>query len=76
VDAGITDADSGTVLQLGGDYYIDNTFSVGANIVDSDYGDEYTLRTRKFFSESFSGELSYTDKDSANVVALSLAVRF
>jgi len=75
VEAGVSDADSGTIFQFGGDYYIDSTFSVGANIVDSDE-DAYTLRTRKFFSESFSGELSYTDGDYSNTVALTLAVRF
>lgn len=76
VEAGVADADDGTIFQIGGDYYLDNTFSVGGNIVDNDDGTDYTLRTRKFFSESFSGELSYTDASYGNVVALGLAMRF
>ena len=76
VEAGVADTDSGTSALIGGDYYIDNSFSVGAEVVDSDGGDEYSLRTRKFFSESFSGELSYTDTEAGNLVNLGLAVRF
>jgi hypothetical protein len=76
LEAGVVDTDWGTTFNLGGDYYIDNTFSVGGKIVDNDYGNEYTLRTRKFFSESFSGDLSYIDSKNGNVVKAGLALRF
>ncbi len=76
VEAGLADSDEGTITHIGGDYYIDRTFSVGAEIVDGDSDTDYTLRTRKFFSENFSGELSYTDSDNDNAIRLGLAVRF
>lgn len=62
---------------IGGDFYFDNTFSVGASYRDYEtIGKEYEIRTRKFFTESFSGELSYADTDRGNQIALSLNVRF
>jgi len=75
VEAGVTDADAGTVTHVGGDYYIDRTFSIGADVVDGD-DENYSVRARKFFTESFSGEVSYTDYDYDNAVSVGVAVRF
>lgn len=62
---------------IGGDFYFDNTFSVGASYRDYEsIGKVYEIRTRKFFNESFSGELSYADADKGNQVSLGLEVRF
>ncbi len=77
LEAGVTDTYAGTGTEVGGDFYIDNTFSVGGLIRDDHYdGDSYTLRTRKFFSESFSGDLSYTDSDFGNILKVGLSFRF
>ena len=76
VEAGFTDTDFGTEAYIGGDYYFDNTFSVGAQITDNDADTEYTLRTRKFFTEKFSVDAFYTDTDVSNTIGLGVAVRF
>lgn len=77
VEASLADTDyAGTYKSIGGDFFIDRTFSVGAVIGDDDRGSSYTVRTRKFFSEQFSGELSYSDNDFGNAVSLGASVRF
>jgi hypothetical protein len=76
VEAGFTDTDFGTEAYIGGDYYFDNTFSVGAQITDNDADTEYTLRTRKFFTEKFSADAFYTDADLGSTIGVGLAVRF
>lgn len=76
VEASLADTDFGTYKAIGGDFYIDNTFSVGALISDDDTGTDYTVRTRKFFSEQFSGELAYTDANFGNEVSLGVSYRF
>lgn len=76
VEAGVADTDFGTHTMIGGDYYFDNTFSVGAEVSDDKYSTDYLIRTRKFFTESFSGELNYADTDFGNVVALGVSYIF
>lgn len=76
LEASVADTDFGTNKSIGGDFYIDNTFSVGAEISDDNLGTDYTVRTRKFFNEQFSGELSYTDANVGNEVALGVNYRF
>jgi len=76
VEAGLTDTDFGTEAYIGGDYYFDNTFSVGAKIKDNDADTEYTLRARKFFTEKFSADAFYSDADVGSTIGLGLAVRF
>jgi len=76
VEASLADTDFGTYKLIGGDYYFDNTFSVGAEISDDDFGTNYLVRTRKFFTESFSGELNYADTQAGNLVALGVNYRF
>ncbi len=76
VEAGFADTDFGTYKMIGGDYYFDNTFSVGAEISDDDTGTSYLVRTRKFFSEEFSGYVSYADTDAGNIAAVGVSLRF
>jgi len=76
VEAGFTDTDFGTEAYIGGDYYFDNTFSVGAQVRDNDADTEYTLRTRKFFTEKFSADAFYMDADFGSTIGVGLAVRF
>lgn len=76
LEASLADTDFGTYKAIGGDYYFDNTFSVGAEVSDDDYGTNYSVRTRKFFTEQFSGDLSYADTDVGNAVALGVNYRF
>lgn len=76
VEASLADTDVGTYKAIGGDYYFDNTFSLGAEISDDDFGTNYLVRTRKFFTEQFSGDLAYADTEFGNVVALGVNYRF
>lgn len=76
VEASLADTDWGTYKSIGGDYYFDNTFSVGAEISDDDLGTNYLVRTRKFFSEQFSGDVSYADTDFGNAIAVGVNYRF
>lgn len=77
VEASFADTDgNGTYKAIGGDYYFDNTFSVGAEVSDDDFGTNYSVRTRKFFTEQFSGDLSYADTDLGNAIALGVNYRF
>jgi len=76
VEAALADTSWGTYKLIGGDYYLDNTFSIGAEISDDDLGTNYLVRTRKFFTEQFSGDVSYADTDVGNVIALGVNYRF
>lgn len=74
--AGLSDADDGTMVDIGGDFYLDNSFSVGGEIVHQDSDNAYTVRARKFFTEQFSGQLAYTDAPAANEIAVAVSMRF
>lgn len=76
VEATLADSDFGTYKSIGGDYYFDNTFSVGAEVSDDDAGKNYLVRTRKFFTEQFSGDLAYVDNYFGNTVAMGINYRF
>lgn len=76
LQAGAIDGDDGNVLYAGGDYYFDNTFSVGGTVADTGDSNAYTVRTKKFFTEQFSGDISYTDSDDDNIVRVGLSYRF
>lgn len=76
LEASLADTDSGTYKAIGGDYYFDNTFSVGAEVSDDDTGTSYLIRTRKFFTEQFSGDVAYADSDWGNAIALGVNYRF
>lgn len=76
LEAGLADTEWGTYKMIGGDYYFDNTFSIGAEVSDDDFGTNYLVRTRKFFTESFSGELAYADYEYGNALAAGISYRF
>jgi hypothetical protein len=77
LEAGVTDGDKDTEYVIGGDFYFDRTFSVGAEYSDSDdFGKSYTVRTTKFFTENISGSLAYTDADEENTTMLGVNFRF
>lgn len=61
---------------VGGDYYLDTTFSVGGMIESVDSDNQFTVRSRKFFNDQISGELAYTDKPGGNVILAGASIRF
>lgn len=76
VEATIVDGDSDTYLAVGADYYLDASFSIGGELENVDSDNAYTVRTRKFFTEQFSGELAYTDAPNGNQISVGAAIRF
>jgi len=76
VEAEFVDGDDSTYKAIGGDYYFDNSFSVGGKLENVYSDNAYTVRTRKFFTEQFSGELSYTDAPNGNIIMAGASVRF
>ena len=76
VEAEVADTDDGTYKEIGGDFYFDNSFSVGGSIADAAYGNQYNIRSRKFFTERFSGEVSYTDLEYGNQFMAGVDFRF
>ncbi|MES2823314.1 MAG: putative porin [Pseudomonadota bacterium] len=76
LEARVMDADTGTVKEIGGDFYIDTTFSIGAAVSQQHSDNTYRVRTRKFFNEQFSGELSYEDAPATNTFTAGVSVRF
>lgn len=61
-------------VTIGGDYYINRTWSVGAKVFDQ-YETGYGLRTRKFFSETFSIEASYFEVDYYDQLSINVSYR-
>ncbi|MBC6907046.1 putative porin [Saccharophagus sp. K07] len=57
------------------DYYFNRTFSVGLGIEDQ-YDTIYELRTRKFFTDSFSAFASYYNADDADAWKIGASLRF
>jgi len=76
LEAGATDADHGTDAHIGGDFYFDKTFSVGGDIENYRSDNAYTLRARKFFTDTFSGQLSYKNAPDGNTLTVGLSARF
>lgn len=77
LEASLADTDfGGTYASIGGDYYFDNTFSVGGEISDDDQGTDYLVRTRKFFTEQFSGDLTYADTEFGKAYGVGVNFRF
>lgn len=77
VEAGVADIDHvGTSTILGGDFYFDETFSVGGEVQHTDNANLYELRTRKFFSQAFSGGITLDDGEYENTVKLDVSFRF
>lgn len=78
-EGGFVQYDSADLFFLGGDYYFDSTFSVGAWIEDlgslsTDKG--YGIRTEKFFTESASLQGSYFSRGDTNMWEVGVRVRF
>ena len=76
VEAQYVDGDNYTYKSVGADYYFDNTFSVGGELSNIYSDNSYTVRTRKFFTEAFSGDLAYTDAPDGNIISAGVSVRF
>lgn len=60
---------------VSGDYYFDDTFSVGAVITNTDDTD-FGFRVNKFFTGKFSAGASFTARDNDDTFALNAAFRF
>jgi hypothetical protein len=83
LEASFEDTDFGNYTKVGGDFYFDRSLSVGgslmhasASALSKDSENIYELRTRKFFSEQFSGDLSLTSSDNVKSVTLGVNLRF
>ncbi|MDQ2077596.1 putative porin [Marinimicrobium sp. ABcell2] len=75
VEAEFIDRDIDNFLSLMADFYINRSWSIGGGYADN-YGDEFTLRTRKFFNNELSGEVSVTDTDWGSRVMVGGTLRF
>jgi hypothetical protein len=83
LEASFEDTDYGNYTKVGGDFYFDRSFSVGGSVEHASAtfkldGAEYTyeLRTRKFFSEKFSGNVSLVSNENVRGVTLGVNLRF
>lgn len=75
LEAEVADREGDDYLNLGGDFYFNRYWSLGAAYADN-YGDEYTLRSRRFFSNELSGEVAFTDTDWGYRMQVGAALRF
>ncbi len=75
LEAEVAERDGDDYFNLGGDFYFNRYWSVGAAYTDN-YGDEFTLRSRRFFSNELSGEVAFTDTDWGYRMQLGAALRF
>lgn len=69
-DSGMSDT-----VSAAADYYFDRTFSVGAHIVDAE-DTFYGVRTRKFFTETFSALAEITKADDDTHWKIGASLRF
>lgn len=76
IEGGYIDADEDNTAYVAADFYFDQTFSVGAGYADVAGDDQFSLRTRKFFTTEFSADLSYTKSDYADIIAIGASYRF
>lgn len=76
LEAGYHDVDVGDDrVTIGGDYYFDRTWSVGGWIENS-FDTGVGLRTRKFFTDTFSVTADYYELDSYKSYGISASLRF
>lgn len=75
IEAEFAERSGDNLMSVIADFYLNRSWSIGAGYADN-YGDELTLRTRKFFSNDLSGELIFTDTDWGRRVVLSGTWRF
>lgn len=71
--ASFGDAD---VFNVGADYYIDRTLSVGAAYTDNGNSDSFGIRARKFISQDVSVQAAVDFGDNADVFGVSGTYRF
>ena len=76
VEGGYADADVDNELYAAADFYFDPTFSVGARYDDEGDIDAFTLRTRKFFTTTISGQFMYTKYDDIDAIRVESSFRF
>ncbi len=76
LEASLVDADAGLIKEIGGDFYFDTSLSVGGAVSQQHSDNTYTVRTRKFFTEQISGELSYEDAPDSNTLMAGVSFRF
>lgn len=75
VRAEYQDQETDDLMRLEADYYLDRTLSVGA-LVESAGDTDFGIRTRKFFTPVFSGQVSYTARDIGDDWTLGVSYRF
>lgn len=75
VEAEFLERSADDLLTVIADFYLNRSWSIGAGYADN-YGDELTLRTRKFFNNDLSAELTFTDTDWGRRVLLGGTLRF
>lgn len=76
IEAGVYDREYGTDKKVGGDFYFDSTLSIGGAVTEILEKEYYEVRTRKFFTHNFSGNLSYVDTPNGHLVNAGLNLRF
>jgi hypothetical protein len=61
-----------------GDYYFDNTFSLGLGAINNNANndDVYMVRARKFFTESFSAQAAYIKDTDVDNYSVGISLRF
>lgn len=77
VEVGVTDVDNaGTATLIGGDFYFDETLSLGGEVRELDSSRFNELRVRKFFTPDFSGAIKLANTPHENAVRLDVGLRF
>lgn len=75
VEAEFAERRADNLLSVIADFYLNRSWSIGAGYADN-YGDEWTLRTRKFFSNDFSAELTFIDTGWGRRIVVGGTLRF
>jgi Putative general bacterial porin len=76
LEASFEDADEGNNIFIGGDFYMDSSLGIGARVGRLDETNAYELRARKFFSEKFSGNITYRSQEAFDTISLGVQLRF
>lgn len=75
-EAGYADGgDFEDTLSIGADYYFDETFSLGAAVID-EVDTDFEVRVNKFFTGNFRAGLSYTSGDDVDIIMVDASFRF
>lgn len=77
VEASLVDSQNRDFLYVGGDYFLDPTFSLGLWVEDYNIADNaYGVRTEKFFTPQISLQGSYSDVGRSNAWQVGARFRF